>query len=70
MRQHPIGTGPFKFAEFKPNERVTLTRNKDYWKEGRPYFDGVEFTILKEASTANLAFVADKVDRLATLTSR
>jgi peptide/nickel transport system substrate-binding protein len=27
MRQHPIGTGPFKFVEFKPNERITLTRN-------------------------------------------
>src|SRR5713101_7377588 len=28
MRQHAIGTGPFKFVEFKPNERVTLTRSK------------------------------------------
>src|SRR5204863_9140808 len=26
MRTHPIGTGPFKFAEFKPNERITVTR--------------------------------------------
>ena len=30
MRQHPIGTGPFKFVEFKPNERITLARNPDY----------------------------------------
>src|SRR5437870_534449 len=29
LRQHPIGTGPFKFAEFKPNERITMTRNRD-----------------------------------------
>jgi ABC-type transport system substrate-binding protein len=29
MRTHPIGTGPFKFAEFKPNERITVTRNPD-----------------------------------------
>jgi len=65
MRQHPIGTGPFKFVEFKPNERVTLTRSKDYWKVGRPFLDGVEFPIIKEVSTANLAFVADKVDWLA-----
>ena len=27
MRQHPIGTGPFKFVEFKPNESIKLTRN-------------------------------------------
>jgi peptide/nickel transport system substrate-binding protein len=66
MRQHPIGTGPFKFAEFKPNERITVTRNPDYWKKGRPYLDGIEFTIIRDVSTANLAFVAGKVDWIAT----
>jgi peptide/nickel transport system substrate-binding protein len=35
MRTHPIGTGPFKFVEFKPNELIRVTRNPDYWKEGR-----------------------------------
>jgi peptide/nickel transport system substrate-binding protein len=30
MRQHPIGTGPFKFVEFKPNEHIKVTRNPDY----------------------------------------
>src|SRR5438874_4787920 len=34
MRQHPIGTGPFKFVEFKPNQGIKITRNPDYWKEG------------------------------------
>src|SRR5215472_311699 len=62
MRQHPIGTGPFKFVEFKPNERITLARNLDYWKPGRPYLDGIEFTIIRDRSTANLAFVAGKLD--------
>src|SRR5262249_32230839 len=37
MRQHPIGTGPFKFLEYKPNESIRLSRNADYWKPGRPY---------------------------------
>src|SRR5499427_6847997 len=32
MRQRPVGTGPFKFVEFKPNESIRLTRNPDYWK--------------------------------------
>jgi peptide/nickel transport system substrate-binding protein len=66
MRQHPIGTGPFKFAEFKPNERITLTRNPDYWKTGRPYLDGIEFPIIRQVSTANLAFTAGKLDWIAT----
>jgi peptide/nickel transport system substrate-binding protein len=64
MRQYPIGTGPFKFAEFKPNERIALTRNRDYWKTGRPYLDGIEFTIIRDVSTANLTFVAGKLDRI------
>jgi peptide/nickel transport system substrate-binding protein len=37
MRQHPIGTGAFKFVEFKPNESIKLVRNPDYWKPGRPF---------------------------------
>ena len=43
MRQHPIGTGPFKFVEFKPNEAIRLVKNPDYWKPGLPYLDGIEF---------------------------
>src|SRR5215471_16353526 len=62
MRSHPIGTGPFKFVEFKPNERIRVTRNADYWKAGRPYLDGIEYTIIKNLSTATLAFVAGKFD--------
>jgi ABC-type transport system substrate-binding protein len=62
MRRHPIGTGPFKFVEYKPNESIRLTRNPDYWKPGRPYLDGIEWTIITNRSTALLAFVAGKID--------
>jgi peptide/nickel transport system substrate-binding protein len=62
MRQHPIGTGPFKFVEFKPNERIAVTRNPDYWKSGRPYLDGIEYRIITNRSTAILGFIAGKFD--------
>jgi peptide/nickel transport system substrate-binding protein len=62
MRQHPIGTGPFKFVEFKPNASIKVTRNTDYWKQDRPYLDGIEYTIIRDRSTAALAFEAAKVD--------
>ncbi len=62
MRQHPIGTGPFKFVEFKPNEYIKLTKNPDYWKPGLPYLDGIEFTIIKDPATAVLAFISGKFD--------
>jgi len=62
MRQHPIGTGPFKFVEFKPNEDIKVTRNPDYWKPDRPYLDGIEYTIIRDPSTAMLAFMSSKFD--------
>ena len=62
MRTHPIGTGPFKFVEFKQNESIKLAKNENYWKKGLPYLDGIEFTIISNRATAVLAFVAGKVD--------
>jgi len=62
MRAHPIGTGPFKFVEFKPNETIRVRRNPDYWKKDRPYLDGIEWTIVPNRSTAILAFAAGKFD--------
>ena len=62
MRQHPIGTGPFKFVEFKPNQSIKVVRNPDYWKPGRPYLDGIEYTIIPNRSTAMLAFAAGQFD--------
>src|SRR5215510_5590226 len=62
MRTHPIGTGPFKFVEFKPNELVRTARNPDYWKPGRPYLDGIEWHIIKDIATRNLTFIAGTFD--------
>ena len=62
MRQHPIGTGPFKFVEFKPNEDIKVARNPDYWKPGLPYLDGIEYKIIRNPATAVLAFVSGQVD--------
>jgi peptide/nickel transport system substrate-binding protein len=62
MRQAPIGTGPFKFVEYKPNQSIKVARNPDYWKPGRPYLDGIEYTIVANRSTALLAFAAGKFD--------
>src|SRR5258708_16169980 len=57
-----MGTGPFKFVEFKPKESIKVTRNPDYWKKARPYLDGIEYTIIKNVSTGVMAFAAGKFD--------
>jgi peptide/nickel transport system substrate-binding protein len=62
MRQHPIGTGPFKFVEYKPNEHIKVVKNPDYWKAGRPYLDGIDYIIVPNRSTAILGFTAGQFD--------
>ncbi len=62
MRTKPIGTGPFKLAEFKSNESIRLVRNTDYWKKGLPYLDAIDFRIIPSRSTRILAFIAGEFD--------
>jgi len=62
MRRKAIGTGPFKLVELKMNEGVKLVRNPDYWKPGKPYLDGIEYTIIQDRSTRMLSFIAGKFD--------
>ena len=38
---HPIGTGPFVFKEWKVNDHFTVVANKNYWRPGLPYLSQV-----------------------------
>jgi len=62
MRTNPIGTGPFKFVEFKRGESLKFARNADYWKKGRPLVDAIEWRVIENRSTRILAFVAGEFD--------
>jgi peptide/nickel transport system substrate-binding protein len=62
MRTNPIGTGPFKFVDFKQNQSITLAKNENYFKKGLPYLDGIEWKIIKSRSTRILAFAAGEFD--------
>ncbi len=62
MRTRPIGTGPFKFVEFQPNQVIRVARNPDYWKAGKPHLDGIEWQIIKDVSTRLLTFMSGKSD--------
>ena len=62
MRTKPIGTGPFRFVEYRLNEIIRLERNPNCWKPGLPYLDGIEFRIVPNRSTRMLGFIAGKFD--------
>ncbi len=61
-RARCIGTGPFKFKEWKRGQSVELVRNPDYFVKGRPYLDGVRYTVIVERGTRVAALQANQID--------
>src|SRR5690606_32198642 len=47
-KKNPIGSGPFKFKEIKPNEYVVLEKNPDYYVEGKPYLDQIIWKVISQ----------------------
>ncbi|NKC31123.1 ABC transporter substrate-binding protein [Falsiroseomonas selenitidurans] len=56
----PIGTGPFRFAEYRPNIRFVGEANRDYWQAGLPRLDAVEFDI-RQVADRSLALRAGDI---------
>ena len=57
----PIGTGPFKFVEWKKGQYVRLDKNENYWKEGLPYLDRVVARFIPDAATRAAALENQEV---------
>ena len=51
----PVGTGPFKFAEWRSGEYIHLVRNDDYWLDGRPYLDEIYYRFVPDSASRALA---------------
>ncbi len=61
LAQHPIGTGPFKFVEWKRDERLVLERNADYW-QGPADVSRVTFRFIPEFSARLAALLSGEID--------
>ncbi len=59
----PVGTGPFKVAEWKSGESVTLDANEYYFK-GRPCLDHIIFKIIADPQAQVTALQAGDIDYL------
>ena len=59
--RNPVGTGPFKFVEWRTNDRIVLEANEDYWR-GRPALDRVVFRVVPEDGARMLALQAGEAD--------
>lgn len=52
----PIGSGPFKFKEYKPGQYIQLSRFDDYFG-GKPYLDTLTFKIIKDNNSSSAALL-------------
>jgi peptide/nickel transport system substrate-binding protein len=57
-----IGTGPYKFKEWRKGEFVEYVKNPDYWVKGRPYLDGLKYIVIAERGTRTAALQSGAVD--------
>ena len=60
--RRPIGTGPFKFSEWKTNEFLKVVRNPDFFDAPAPWLDGIVYRILPDQLALRLAFETRQVD--------
>ena len=59
--RNPVGTGPFRFVEWVPDDHITLQRNEDYWGE-KPQLETLTYRVIKEAPARFLELQAGTVD--------
>jgi peptide/nickel transport system substrate-binding protein len=65
-----IGTGPFKLKEFKPGVRSVVVRNENYWKQGRPFLDEIEFVGIGDESARVNALLSGGMDLVGSVNPR
>ena len=62
--KNPVGTGPFVLSDWTPGSHVKFVRNEDYWMEGKPYLDGIEYYEISDIMTQNATMVSDGDDAM------
>ncbi|MFD2174005.1 ABC transporter substrate-binding protein [Rhodobacter lacus] len=59
--RHPVGTGPYKFVEFIPDQHVILEANADYWR-GKPSIDKVTWRAIPDGTARVTSLLTGEVD--------
>ncbi len=62
--QKPLGTGPFKFGEWKRGSSIKLVRNDAYWDGDEPFLEAIIFQIIPQAANRVPALQTGEIDEL------
>jgi peptide/nickel transport system substrate-binding protein len=61
FKTNPVGTGPFMFESYSPQEKVMLVANTDYFR-GAPQIDGVEYRYMADIASREAGLLAGELD--------
>ncbi|MBU6325137.1 MAG: ABC transporter substrate-binding protein [Bacteroidetes bacterium] len=67
LKTEPVGSGPFRFAQWEPEVRIVMLRNSTYWERDRaglplPYLEAVNIDLIRNKQTAFMKFVSGDYD--------
>lgn len=62
LEHEPAGSGPFKLGEFQRDQRLTLTKNKDFYDTGKPFLDSVEYRFFTDEDALVAGLESGTVD--------
>lgn len=62
----PVGTGPYRFKQWLPNDRLVVVKNPDYWQKGKPYLDTVVFRTVPDMQTRFAGLKSGEIDVILT----
>jgi peptide/nickel transport system substrate-binding protein len=57
-----VGSGPFTISNWTPNEELDLVANKNYWIQGEPYLDGIDFRTIPDEMSILAGLRAKQID--------
>src|SRR5699024_7201808 len=62
FERNPVGTGPFKFVDWKANDSITVEKFEDYWQEGKPKLDKIIFRSIPDNAARLNALTTGEID--------
>lgn len=63
INKHPVGTGPYKFVEYTPGDKLVFERNENYWGK-KPEIKKLVFYIIRENTTREAMLLAGDLDMI------
>ena len=63
---HPIGTGPFVFDSWEPNDHFTARRNPNYWRAGLPYLDSITYKPIAQDQSRQSSLQSGTIELMVT----